>query len=69
MQQVSSVGQNISHLRRSRKMTQVDLARLANINRRYLYDIENDRKSPTIEVAGRLKSALKCGWLAILKGV
>jgi len=62
-------GQTIYRLRNAVDMTQEALAEKADISRRYLQLIEAGRYVPTIEVASRLKVALKVSWDAILRGV
>jgi len=69
IQKRATIGQNIARIRLSKKMTQVQLAKLAGIDRRYVYDIETDRKSPTINVTIRLRNALKCSWRDVLRGL
>lgn len=50
-------------------MTQEDLCERAEIDRSYLQRIENGTSNPTIEVAHRLKQALKCEWADIFFGL
>lgn len=53
-----SVGDNIRKLRKERKMTQVQLAKKANISRSYLGDIENSRYNVSLDVLNKIASAL-----------
>jgi DNA-binding XRE family transcriptional regulator len=55
-------------MRNSARLTQEALAEKADISRRYLQLIEAGRYVPTIEVASRLKMALKANWEDILRG-
>lgn len=62
-------GQNVCRLRTEKGMTQEDLCERAEIDRSYLQRIENGTSNPTIEVAHRLKQALKCEWADIFFGL
>ena len=50
-------------------MTQEQLCERAEIDRSYLQRIENGTSNPTVEVAHRLKQALKCSWEEIFAGL
>lgn len=63
------LGRNLNKLRTQKKLTQVLLADLAAIDRRYLQRIEAGESSPTIEVLAKLKRALGCSWNELLKDV
>ncbi len=62
-------GQNIYRLRNSAQMTQEQLAEMADISRRYVQMIESSQYTPTIEVAAKLRSALKVSWDEVMKGM
>ncbi len=55
-------GRNICRLRMARGHTQEHLAEKADISRRYLQEIEAGEMNPTVNVASRLRRALKCAW-------
>jgi transcriptional regulator with XRE-family HTH domain len=55
-------GQTVNRLRTQRHLTQEQLCEAAEIDRSYLQRIESGASSPTIDVALRLKKALKCTW-------
>ncbi|KXZ15327.1 immunity repressor protein [Bacillus nakamurai] len=55
---MTSVGQKIKALRKKSKLTQVELAELANMSRSYLADIERDRYKPSLTTIERLAAAL-----------
>ena len=55
-------GQKVNRLRTKRQLTQEQLCEAAEIDRSYLQRIESGSSSPTIDVALRLKQALKCTW-------
>ena len=62
-------GQSVYRLRNNAEMTQEALAEKAEISRRYLQMVEAGRYSPTVEVASRLRMALKVSWDELLKGL
>ena len=47
-------------------LTQDQLSERADISRRFLQEIEAGQKNPTVNVAYRLKRALKCSWDQLL---
>lgn len=49
-----SIGKLIKRLRSVRSLSQENLSNLAKVDRRYLSDLENDRRNPSIEVITRL---------------
>ena len=57
------IGENIKQLRTDRGLTQKDFAKETGISRSYLSDLENNRKSPTVEtlekVARKMNTSLK----------
>jgi DNA-binding XRE family transcriptional regulator len=55
-------GRNICRLRTALGLTQEKLAENADISRRYVQQIEAGEMNPTINVAARLRTALKCTW-------
>ncbi len=63
------LGKNLKKIRKQKGLTQAKLAELANVNRRYYQEIEACRKNPTVVVTARLRKALKCDWLEVLKGI
>ena len=62
-------GKNVNRLRIRKDLTQEALAERADISRRYLQEIESGSKFPTIRILPRLRSALKCTWDEILRGL
>lgn len=58
MDWVSLVGKNIRRLRRERDLTQEQLAHLASIDMRYLGGVERGEHNPTVDVLGRLATAM-----------
>ena len=62
-------GQNVYKLRNQAQLTQEALAEKADISRRYIQLIEASKYTPTIEVARRLREALKVSWDELMKGM
>lgn len=62
-------GQNVQRLRMHLEMTQEQLCESAEIDRSYLQRIEKGSSSPTVEVAARLRAALKCSWDDLFMGL
>jgi len=61
-------GQNVYRLRTRQGLTQEQLCELAEIDRSYVQRIESGSSNPTVEVAVRLRKALKCTWDELLGG-
>lgn len=53
-----TVGENIKFLRKKAAFTQQELAKLANISRSYLADIERDRYNPSVDTIKAIAKAL-----------
>ena len=53
-----SIGLKIKELRKLNKLTQVDLAKKANISRSYLADVERDRYNPSIDTLTNIAKSL-----------
>lgn len=49
-----NIGQTIVRLRKARHLSQETLANEAGVDRRYLSDLENDKRNPSLEIAMRL---------------
>ena len=54
------VGIKIKELRKSKSLTQDEFAKQIGISRTYLSDIENNRKSPTVETLEKIAERSKC---------
>lgn len=50
-------------------LTQMVLAEKAGISLRYLQSLEAGQKLASVEVAGRLRSALQSSWDDLMKGL
>ncbi len=53
-----TIGINIAHYRKGRKITQIKLASISGLYPRYLSDIETGRKVPQIPALARLATGL-----------
>ena len=53
-----SIGQKIKNIRKSNKLTQIELAKKANISRSYLADIENDRYNASLDTLKSIANSL-----------
>ena len=62
-------GKNVNRLRNLANLTQEQLSERADISRRYLQMIEAGKYVPTIEVAARLRVALKLTWDELFQGI
>ncbi|SFM40510.1 helix-turn-helix transcriptional regulator [Pelosinus propionicus] len=56
-----SIGENIKHFRKQKKLTQGQLAELANMSRSYVADIERDRYNPSVDTLKTIAQALEIG--------
>jgi len=63
-----SIGKNIKKFRKEKKLTQVELAKKANMSRSYLADVEGDRYNPSIETLSDIANALGVTTGEILEG-
>lgn len=59
----------IKFLRKQRGMSQEDLALSADINPRYLCELENGKRNPTLKVLNSIAQALKVSLETLFKGV
>lgn len=57
--QAVTIGNKIRKLRKTRELTQVELAVIVNISPVYLGFIENGRRRPSLKVLEKLARALK----------
>ncbi|MEC1155505.1 helix-turn-helix domain-containing protein [Cytobacillus horneckiae] len=61
-----SLGKSIKFFRKKSGLTQVALAEKANISRSYLADVENDRYNASLEVLGKISTALNISTSTLL---
>lgn len=62
-----SIGKRIKNLRKLNKLTQVELAKKANISRSYLADIENDRYNASVDTLKSIANNLNVNLSDILE--
>ena len=53
-----AVGENVKRIRTNKCLTQEEFAKEVGISRSYLGDLENDRKSPTVETLEKISSKM-----------
>ena len=53
------IGENIKRIRTNKCLTQEEFAKEVGISRSYLGDLENDRKSPTVETLEKISSKME----------
>tara|TARA_R110002072_G_C7632858_1_gene507099 strand:- start:129 stop:335 length:207 start_codon:yes stop_codon:yes gene_type:complete len=63
------LGQELRTAREAAKLTQEELAHRAQVDRTYISMLENDRKSPTIDMLFRLCNAMDASPSAIISSV
>jgi transcriptional regulator with XRE-family HTH domain len=63
------IGDRLRTLRRAKKISQKDLAKLADIHRVYIGLLEHDERSPTVEVLGRICKALDIKMAEFFDGI
>lgn len=51
---------NLYEIRRQRGMSQVELAKRSGVSHGYISELENNLKSPTINILCKLAKALNC---------
>ncbi len=61
------IGQRISEFRKSKNLSQVELAFKANIDRTYMSSIERGKRSISLAVAIKLMSALEIDLLKLIE--
>ncbi len=65
----TQLGMRIKYLRKEAKMSQLDLALEANINRNYISDLEKGRRNPTLVILNKIAVALNIDLSTLLKGI
>lgn len=63
-----SIGENLKLIRKQKKQSQTLFAKSLGISRTYLSDLENDRKSPSIETVTKIAEKLNISTLYLLEG-
>ncbi|MGH7989449.1 MAG: helix-turn-helix transcriptional regulator [Limisphaerales bacterium] len=62
-------GKNVALLRLRRNLTQEKLAEKVGASSRYVQSIEAGEYFPSLPTLTRLKSALRCGWSELFRGL
>jgi transcriptional regulator with XRE-family HTH domain len=63
------LGMRIKYLRKKRNWSQEDLALEANVNTKYLSDLENGRRNPSLLILERIAIALNISISELTKGL
>lgn len=63
------LGKRIAYLRKKKKMSQLDLAVEAEINKNYISDLERGRRNPTLMIMARICKALEIDLSTLLQGI
>lgn len=63
-----SIGENLKLIRKQKKQSQTLFAKSLGISRTYLSDLENDRKSPSIETVTKIADKLNVSTMYLLEG-
>lgn len=67
MQSSKRLGENLRKLRLKNKLSQGDLAKMLNVNRAYISNIENGRMNPTLSTLEKIAGALGVSSCELLK--
>lgn len=65
----TQLGKRIIYLRKLKKMSQLDLALDAEINKNYLSDLERGRRNPSLMILNRIAIALDITMSDLLQGI
>ena len=63
------LGKRIVYLRTKKKMSSLDLAIVADVNRNYLNDVENGRRNPTLKILRKIAIALEIDLSELFVGI
>ena len=66
---IYQLGMRIRYLRKSKKMSQLDLSLEADVNKNYISDLEKGRRNPTILVLNKIAVALNIDLATLFKGI
>ena len=66
---IYQLGMRIRYLRKSKKMSQLDLSLEADVNKNYISDLEKGRRNPTILVLNKIAIALNIDLATLFKGI
>ena len=63
------IGSRLRSLRKGKKVSQDDLAKLADVHRTYVSMLERDERSPTVDVLARICQALNVTLAEFFRGL
>ena len=63
------LGKRIAYLRKKKKMSQLDLALISDINKNYISDLERGRRNPSLMILSRISNALNIDMSTLLQGI
>jgi transcriptional regulator with XRE-family HTH domain len=69
MTAAEQLGMRIKYLRGQKKMSQLDLSIVSNVNKNYICDLENGRRNPSLEILERIADALSITLEELFKGI
>ena len=69
MKAQEQLGMRIRFLRQQLRWSQEDLALNANINKKYISDLENGRRNPSLDILERIAIAFDISLAELFKGV
>jgi len=63
------LGKRIVYLRKKRKLSSLELASIAEVNRNYLSDLERGQRNPTLKVLRKIAIALNVDLSDLFAGI
>lgn len=63
------LGKRIVYLRKRQKMSQLDLAIIAEVNKNYISDLERGRRNPSLMILSRISRAFAIDLSTLLQGI
>ena len=69
MNTLTQLGMRIRYLRKEKKMSQLDLALEAEVNKNYISDLERGCRNPSILVLERIAKALDVSLEILFQGI
>ena len=63
------LGKRIAYLRKKQRLSQLDLALIAEVNKNYISDLERGRRNPSLMILSRIANAFKIDMSTLLQGI
>ena len=63
------LGKRIAYLRKKQRLSQLDLALIAEVNKNYISDLERGRRNPSLMILSRIANAFKIDMATLLQGI